>query len=308
MRGLASKRVNSSGHGRTSFDPLHRVGMRPILAEIPWWRTGAGYSRISMGAPDLNHLPGSTAERPSRRGRRIGTGSTDAVFNAGLLFDDGTYHLFARGIRAATGATRREGPRYPRLLLGHPACSNPRTACGTTSAYVLATAGVARRPRPGHWRIPAGAAGAQRRRGAGRDDVHAPARWTTTTRGGSGAHRLELRGTGPALPLDDQRARLIGPDGIGEQGRGDLQPRRRRAGDAAPRFTQHPGGRPSTRWTQPARPGRRYWDAHLEELEHHTIITPAPGAYAVGAGAPPVLTPDGFILFFHERRADGATP
>ena len=52
--------------------------------------------------------------------------------------------------------------------------------------------------------------------------------------------------------------------------------------------------------------GDDYWDAHLAELEHHTIISPSPGAFAVGAGAPPVLTSEGFILFFHERRADGS--
>jgi len=49
-----------------------------------------------------------------------------------------------------------------------------------------------------------------------------------------------------------------------------------------------------------------YWDAHLADLDHHTVLRPSPGALGVGAGAPPVLTEAGFLLFFHERRADGS--
>lgn len=47
-----------------------------------------------------------------------------------------------------------------------------------------------------------------------------------------------------------------------------------------------------------------YWGEHMTDLERHTIIKPSPGAAGVGAGAPPVETEDGLILFFHER--DGA--
>jgi predicted GH43/DUF377 family glycosyl hydrolase len=48
-----------------------------------------------------------------------------------------------------------------------------------------------------------------------------------------------------------------------------------------------------------------YWDAHLADLEAHTIIKPGTGAQKVGAGAPPVLTDAGFLLFYHERLLDG---
>ncbi len=50
--------------------------------------------------------------------------------------------------------------------------------------------------------------------------------------------------------------------------------------------------------------GEDYWDRHLLELDRHTIITPRPGALGVGAGAPPVATKDGLVLFFHERNAE----
>lgn len=49
-----------------------------------------------------------------------------------------------------------------------------------------------------------------------------------------------------------------------------------------------------------------YWDAHLADLERHTLLRPSPGALNVGAGAPPVRTPEGLLLFFHERRANGS--
>ena len=43
----------------------------------------------------------------------------------------------------------------------------------------------------------------------------------------------------------------------------------------------------------------------MAALGEHTILTPAPGALGIGAGAPPVATRAGLLLFFHERPADG---
>jgi predicted GH43/DUF377 family glycosyl hydrolase len=48
-----------------------------------------------------------------------------------------------------------------------------------------------------------------------------------------------------------------------------------------------------------------YWDEHVAAIGEHTILSPAPGALGIGAGAPPVPTRAGLLLFFHERRADG---
>lgn len=52
--------------------------------------------------------------------------------------------------------------------------------------------------------------------------------------------------------------------------------------------------------------GPEYWDPYMSDLDAHTLIRPTPGALGIGAGAPPVETDDGLLLFFHERRADGA--
>jgi len=53
------------------------------------------------------------------------------------------------------------------------------------------------------------------------------------------------------------------------------------------------------------RGGEDYWRSHLDELDYHTILRPSPGALGIGAGAPPVYTEHGLLLFFHERNAEG---
>jgi predicted GH43/DUF377 family glycosyl hydrolase len=51
-------------------------------------------------------------------------------------------------------------------------------------------------------------------------------------------------------------------------------------------------------------PAPDYWDTHLRDLEQHVLIRPAQGALGVGAGAPPVATENGLLLFFHERESN----
>jgi len=51
--------------------------------------------------------------------------------------------------------------------------------------------------------------------------------------------------------------------------------------------------------------GATYWESHLRDLDTHTILRPARGALGIGAGAPPVATADGLLLFFHERDEGG---
>jgi beta-1,2-mannobiose phosphorylase / 1,2-beta-oligomannan phosphorylase len=54
-------------------------------------------------------------------------------------------------------------------------------------------------------------------------------------------------------------------------------------------------------WDPP--PG--YWEEHVAELDQHTILTADGGALGIGAGAPPIPTGDGLLLLFHERGGDG---
>ena len=51
--------------------------------------------------------------------------------------------------------------------------------------------------------------------------------------------------------------------------------------------------------------GAAYSETHLRNLTQDTILTPSRGAVAVGAGAPPVPTPDGLLLFYHQREQSG---
>jgi predicted GH43/DUF377 family glycosyl hydrolase len=254
-----------------------------------------------MGAP--NH----TTYRARRLSERpvVAAGSApgyDAVFNAGLLVDDGTYHLFARGIRQGYRRNPGEGPRYLDYfsdILVFESTDGLRY----DFAYVLATAGIhATQARaledPRVQRVHSG------------DEEHVVMTYThlpldDTTPWRIGVHRLEYADGGGRFLLDEASGRLIGPDGIANK---DAVLFNLADGRVAMLHRVHPSIQVATfdSLDQLLGAGDDYWDAHLEELEHHTIITPAPGAYAVGAGAPPVLTPDGFILFFHERRADGA--
>jgi predicted GH43/DUF377 family glycosyl hydrolase len=50
-------------------------------------------------------------------------------------------------------------------------------------------------------------------------------------------------------------------------------------------------------------PPAGYWERHMDELDRHTIIRPGNGVLGVGAGAPPVVTDDGLLLLFHQRNA-----
>ena len=52
-------------------------------------------------------------------------------------------------------------------------------------------------------------------------------------------------------------------------------------------------------------PPEGYWADHLADIESHVILRPSPGAASIGAGAPPVDTPGGLLLFFHERDGRG---
>jgi len=50
-------------------------------------------------------------------------------------------------------------------------------------------------------------------------------------------------------------------------------------------------------------PPEGYWERHMAELDRHTIIRPGDKVLGVGGGAPPVVTGDGLLLLFHERNA-----
>jgi beta-1,2-mannobiose phosphorylase / 1,2-beta-oligomannan phosphorylase len=226
----------------------------------------------------------------------------EPVFNAGLLFADGAYHLFARGVRSGYVPNPGEGPRFLNYVSDILVFDS---ADGLTYdfRYVLASAGVhaldARALEDPRVQLV--------RTGSGDHVVmtytHLPtdpgAPWRI------GVHRLEYERRAKRFLLEGSGGRVIGPDGVANK---DAVLFNLADGRIAMLHRIHPNIQVAVfdSLEHLFDAGGAYWDAHLAELEHHTILAPSPGALAVGAGAPPVLTPEGFILFFHERRGDGS--
>ena len=223
------------------------------------------------------------------------------IFNAGLLVHDGVYHLFARGVREGYRLNPEEGPRFLDYVSDVLVFDSP-DGVDYRFRYVLASAGgggVQALEDPRIQRV---------RNGDGRDHVvmtytHLPNDPLLPWR--IGAYRLNYVPEAQRFLLEEDSARLIGPDGIANK---DAVIFNLADGKVAMLHRIHPNIQVAIfdslehLWDADA----AYWDMHLAELERHTIITPSPGAYAVGAGAPPITTEDGLLLFFHERRGDGA--
>jgi predicted GH43/DUF377 family glycosyl hydrolase len=47
-----------------------------------------------------------------------------------------------------------------------------------------------------------------------------------------------------------------------------------------------------------------YWDQYMSDLESHTLLTCDADMRGLGAGAPPVMTDDGLLMFFHKTTLD----
>jgi predicted GH43/DUF377 family glycosyl hydrolase len=221
-----------------------------------------------------------------------------AVFNAGLIVRDGVYHLFARGVR--DGYRRNEGPG-PRFL---DYVSDVLVLTSTDGReyrfqQVLAEsdpAGVFTYEDPRVQRV------------LSRGEERVVMTYTNLPAPESGlpwrvgVHRLGYEDG--RYFLNRTSGRVVGPDSHADK---DAVVFNLRDGRVALIHRIHPNMQLALfdslddLW-EPA-PG--YWDAHMRDLEEHTIIRPANGALGVGAGAPPVWIGDALVLFFHERNADG---
>jgi predicted GH43/DUF377 family glycosyl hydrolase len=221
-----------------------------------------------------------------------------AVFNAGLLYHEGTYHLFARGVRDGYRRNKGSGPRFLDYI------SDVLVLTSTDGrsyefGYVLARAGSSgvhcfEDPR------------VQRVQGA--DGEHIIMTYTSLPPHESGrpwrigAHRLTWEAG--RFHLDESTGRLLGPDDVANKDAIVFTLADKRV---ALVHRIHPDMQLAIfddldhLWHA----GPEYWDAYMSDLDSHTLIRPTPGALGIGAGAPPVETDEGLLLFFHERRADG---
>ncbi len=222
-----------------------------------------------------------------------------AVFNAGLLYHDETFHLFARGVRS--GYWRNDGPG-PRFLnyVSDILVFTSSDGQSYDFGYVLCesgTAGVHGFEDPRVQRVQSG------------DREHivmtytnlAPRKCDQPWR--VGAHHLFW--DGHRFFLDERTGRLLGPPDV--------------ANKDAIVFTL---GDERVALIHRIDPDMQlavfddldhlwhadtdYWDEYVAHLDAHTLLRPTPGAIGVGAGAPPVASDAGLLLFYHERRADGA--
>ena len=221
-----------------------------------------------------------------------------AIFNAGLLFHEGKYHLFARGVREGYRRNDGTGPRFLDYISDVLVLTSS-DGRDYRFEYVLARAGEGdvhcyEDPR------------VQKVRHGGEDRVVMTYTSLPNESGRPwriGAHRLVWREG--RFHLDESTGRLLGPSDIANK---DAIVFSLSDGRVAMIHRIHPDMQLAVfddlehLWHA----GPEYWDPYMSDLESHTLMRPTPGALGIGAGAPPVLTDEGLLLFFHERRADGA--
>ena len=219
------------------------------------------------------------------------------IFNAGATYRDGAFHLFARGVRE--GYTTNTGPG-PGFLNYRSDVLVFTSANGIdyTFQQVLARGsetGVHSYEDPRVQTIRSGGADHVMMTYTNLPDPASGRPWRI------GIHRLTY--ADGCFALNRTSGRVIGPDGRHDK---DAVVFNLRDGRVALIHRLHPNMQlalfDSLRALRDA--GADYWDEHLRELDRHTIISPRPGALGVGAGAPPVPTEDGLLLFFHERNAE----
>jgi beta-1,2-mannobiose phosphorylase / 1,2-beta-oligomannan phosphorylase len=222
-----------------------------------------------------------------------------AVFNAGLLYHDGTFHLFARGVREGYRRNNGPGPRfldYISDILVFTSTDGRSYEFG----YVLYRTGTGGVPSFEDPRV-------QRVRSGNREHIvmtytSLPPRETGRP-WRVGAHRL--RWDGHRFHLNESTGQLLGPPNVENKDAivftlGDQR--------VALIHRIYPNMQLAVfddldhLWHA----GPDYWDDYLADLNTHTLLRPTAGTLAVGAGAPPVVSEDGFLLFYHERRTDGS--
>lgn len=219
------------------------------------------------------------------------------IFNAGAIEADGSIHLFARGVRAGYSRNEGSGPRFVDYVSDVLVFTSD-DGIDYRFQQVLAPGSIDGAHSVEDPRV-------QRVRSGGGEHVvmtytHLPdpasgRPWRV------GVHRLVY--ADGRFELNRNSGRVIGPHGHADK---DAVIFNLLDGRVALLHRIHPDVQLAVFDSLEAlyEAGDEYWDAHVRDLERHTLIRPAPGALGVGAGAPPVETSAGLVLFYHERNAD----
>jgi predicted GH43/DUF377 family glycosyl hydrolase len=224
----------------------------------------------------------------------------EAVFNAGLVYHSGKYHMFARAIR--------RGYRVNPEFLVSPGLVDRFLDYVSDIVVLTSTDGLDY--RFAYLLAPAGTDGAicfeDPRVQWVADELVLTYTWLPPTERRPwriGAHRL--RWDGERFWLQEGSARLLGPDGVENKdgvvfaladGRVALVHR------VWPYMYLAVFKNLDELWDA----DKNYWGPYMAELEDHLLLAPGPGGFCVGAGAPPVPTEAGLLFLFHERRGDGS--
>lgn len=219
------------------------------------------------------------------------------IFNAGAIEVDGVFHLFARGVR--DGYARNDGPG-PRFVdyVSDVLVFTSGDGVDYRFQQVLAAGspdGVYSLEDPRVQRVRSGGA------------EHVVMTYTSLPHPESGrpwrlgVHRLAY--ADGRFALNRTSGRVVGPDGVPDK---DGVIFNLRDGRVALVHRIHPDMQLAVfdSLDDLCAPVAGYWDGHLRELDGHTLLRPSPGALGIGAGAPPVATEAGLLLFYHERTCD----
>ena len=222
-----------------------------------------------------------------------------AMFNAGVVHHEGEFHLFARAVRSGYRRNHGPGDRFVDYNSDIVVLTSV-DGLAYQFGYVLAGAGTDGAQCFEDPRV-------QRVANRGGEQFVMTYTWLPPTGSGLpwriGAHRL-VWGEGRWW-LEEGSGRVLGPEGVPDK---DAVVFSLSGGQVALVHRIYPNMQLAVfddlehLWDPPA----GYWEAYMAQLPSHTLLTPSPGALGVGAGAPPVETDAGLLLFFHERRADGS--
>ncbi len=218
------------------------------------------------------------------------------IFNAGAIWAGGVFHLFARGVRDGYVRNQGEGARFLDYV-SDVLVFTSEDGLDYRFQQVLATGA-------GEGAYSIEDPRVQRVRSGGREQVLLTYTHLPEPASGRpwqiGVHRLLYRDG--RFALNRNSGRVVGPPGIADKDAVLFNLRDGRVGFI---HRIHPDIQLAVfdSLEHLFAAGEDYWQAHLRELERHTLLRPSPGALGIGAGAPPVATAAGLLLFFHERDA-----
>jgi predicted GH43/DUF377 family glycosyl hydrolase len=220
------------------------------------------------------------------------------IFNAGVIHHEGLFHLFARGVRNGYRRNEGAGPRfldYVSDVLVFTS-SDGRSYDFQQVLGASSPEGIHSHEDPRVQRV---------RSGEGEQIVMSYTNLPPPESGKPwrvGVHRLGYEDG--RFFLNRTSGRLVGPEGVPDK---DAVLFNLRDGRVGLIHRIHPNMQLAVfdsldeLWDA----GPAFWDDHMRHLGRHTIMEPSNGALGVGAGAPPILTDEGLLLFFHEREGNG---